>query len=160
MLAVYYSRRGESLQVRGTRAEQENLEIRLERRAWRRARDIADSNKRLCKRCRLASVPSVSGSSRCSQTYFAKCFCFAPASFLVQGDCIWSVGEIVGLLRVSIMSVCYHRAVDRGLSGWNVRDSLCFSKLFGEQCLLTKASSGLSRDSWVGGLTGDNSRIH
>lgn len=30
--------------------------------------------------------------------YFVKCFFFALVSFAEHGDCIWSVGEIVGLL--------------------------------------------------------------
>lgn len=31
--------------------------------------------------------------------YFVKCFFFALVSFAEHGDCIWSVGEIVGLLK-------------------------------------------------------------
>jgi hypothetical protein len=37
-------------------------------------------------------------------THGAKCFCLAELSFAVQGDCSWSVGEIVGLLFISLPS--------------------------------------------------------
>lgn len=100
--------------------------------------------------------------------YFVKCFFFALVSFAEHGDCIWSVGEIVGLLHGEEVSewllltrsvpLCAQPQTLRPIHTSNGNDhSLCLCKLLGQQCLLSEPRIGIRLIlCGIGGLTGDD----